>query len=513
MVEFLNHMGRLWYEPFGLLVVQNTVFLVLVFAALYWLRGASARVRYAVAMAGVVKLILPPFVATGTSSAPAYMELPGIASVPYHPLTLPGAADAHAAVAPTMAGVLFALWCIIALGVVVHTVTTTLLLHRSLRDAEEAHDDDSLEWTRRTGIRVCVSGRVPVPMTVGMFPATIFVPPEWHAWTSAGRLAVLRHEVAHIHRHDGLVRSLETVTRALYWFHPLVALLVQRIDVYREQACDERAAAPDPEGRLAYSQQLVEIAEHLLRRPGVRGSASALLRRRNELLGRVRYLTREGTTMKMNKARAAVIIVAMVVAITSLSWYHSTATPPKSKAKAGGYANVDLSMAKGGKVTVDGRKVTLEQVGDAIKKQIDDKDAVIHIKCDRKVPMSELFAVHQVLRKAGMLKVSYQGLDLESGEMPLVLPSQKLIEKTKQLAPEDVARLEVGCCGKCVFAGKKMKSAALVEHVQQSLQENQYLVISLTMDKDSTFGDYMDALKSLKLAKAQRIFINEPSTF
>lgn len=511
MVEFLNHMGRLWYEPFGLLVVQNTVFLGLVFAALYWLRGASARVRHAVAMAGVVKLMLPPFVATGMSSAPAYMELPGVASVPYHPIALPGGAVEETATAPTLAGVLFALWCVVAVGVVVHAVVTTLLLHRSLRDAGEACDDVSVEWAGRTGIRVCVSERVPVPMTVGVLPATIFVPPEWHAWTSPGRLAVLRHEMAHISRHDGVLRALETVARALYWFHPLVALLVQRVDVYREQACDERAAAPDPEGRLAYSQQLVEIAEHLLRRPGVRGSASALLRRRNELLGRVRYLTREGTAMKMNKARAAMLTAAMVVAITSLSWYHSTATPQKKSSRD--HAVVDLAMAAGGKVAVDGEKVKLKQVGDAIRKQVGDKDAVVHIQCAEDVPMSELFAVHHILRESGMLKVSYSGM--EGGEMPLVLPSQKLVEKTKKIkeaSPGDIAELKVYPGGKCVMGGKKMSQAKLVKWVEHSLQENQNLVISLTMAGDATYGDYLQTLKTLQTAQAKRIFINEPST-
>lgn len=506
MIGFLNEAGRLWYEPFGFAVVQNTLFLGVIFAALYWLRNASARVRYAVAVVGLVKLITPPFLPSRVTSSSEYIDLGNLVSLPYQPIALPGTSEA-ASPSLSLAGLLALLWCTVALGVLVHAVVATMRLHRSLGDAEEAWDDEStrLEW--RTGVRVRVSENVPVPMTVGVLPATIFVPPMWNRWTPSGRRAVLRHELAHIHRRDGIIRALETLVRALYWFHPLVPLLMQRIDVYREQACDERAAAPDPEGRLAYSQLLVEIAEHLLRRPGVRGSASALLRRRNELLGRVHYLTREETTMKLNKGRAAALAVAMVVALISLSWYHTTATPQQ---KEEDHATVELSMARGGKVAVGGEKTTLKQVGKEIKKQIGDENAVIHIKCDKDVRMGELFAVHAILREAGMYKVSYAGLS--GSETPMILPSEKLIEKAKSMPPEDVLELKVECCGKCVLAGMKVAPGTLSKHVMERLDKNESLVVSLTMSEDATFGDYLDTLRKLKLANAQKIFINEPST-
>lgn len=508
MIGFLNAAGRMWYEPFGLMVIQNTVFLGVVFAVLWWLRGASARVRYAVAMVGLVKLITPPFLPAAGSGSEGYIDLSAISAVPYRPMTLPGV-EAAPVESITLAGLLFAVWCVAVLGVIVYTVVSTVRLHRALRHADDAWDGDSARLTWETGVRVRVSDHVPVPMTVGVLPATIFVPPHWSGWSSRGRRAVIRHEMAHIRRRDGVVRALETVVRALYWFHPLVALLMQRIDVYREQACDERAAAPDPEGRLAYSQQLVEIAEHLFERPGVRGSASALLRRRNELLGRVHYLTREGSIMKLNKARAAVLAIGLAAAIVSLSWYHGTAQPPPPK-KAKKYATVELSVADGGVAAVNGEKVKVKQIGDEIRKQIGDQNAVIHIQCKSNVPMKDLFLVHAVLRDAGMYKVKYAGLG--GDEVPLVLPSKAMEEKSKQLAPEDVVELKVYGGGKCVLGDQKVKMSALPKHVMKRLQDNEYLVVSLTMAADATFGDYVETLKYLEQANAERILINEPAT-
>lgn len=504
MVGFLNEYGRAWFEGFGLMVVQNTVFLGVVFAALYRLRGASARVRYAVATTGLVKLVIPPFLPARVSNGISYIELPALPVLSDQPAARTAEA-ATGAPAVTLAGLLLAIWCAVAAGVLIHAVVTTWRLSRALEHAEDAVDDDSDRLARRNGVRVRVTDVVPVPMTVGMFPSTIFVPPQWNRWTSPGRRAVLRHEMAHIRHHDGLVRALETFIHALYWFHPLVFLLLQRLDTYREQACDEKAAAPDPEGRIAYSQQLVEIAEHLLER-SVRGSASALLRRRNQLIDRVHYLTREGSAMKLNKVRMVALVLGLAVAITSLSWYNGTAEAPKPSKD---HAATQVTLQSGGAVRVNGRSVKLEEVGDAIKNQIDDPDAVVTIVCDEDVPMRTLFLVHGILRETGMLKVRYAGT--HGAKMPLVLPSKKLIEKTRQIPADDIVELKVDKGGKCMLDGVKVEPSMIQEEISKRLTENEYLIVSLSMAEDATYGQYLQTLKALEKAKAKRIFIKEPS--
>ena len=70
--------------------------------------------------------------------------------------------------------------------------------------------------------------------------------------------------------------------------------------------------------------------------------------------------------MKPIEARAAALTAAMIVALTSLSGYHSHATQPQEPPE--GHAIVELSVAPGGKVAVAGKKVTLKQVGQEIRK-------------------------------------------------------------------------------------------------------------------------------------------------
>jgi beta-lactamase regulating signal transducer with metallopeptidase domain/biopolymer transport protein ExbD len=509
MIDLLNECGQIWIERFGLVVVQNTLFLGLVFAALYWLRNSSAWVRHVIALAGLAKLITPPFLPLSSSTAPAYFELPRLAAIPYQSISATTDVAASNSLSLTLAGLLFTIWCAVTIGVFAHALVTTIGLRITLRHADEASDDDLRAWSLSTGIAVRITDRVPVPMTIGVFPRTIFVPPHWTDWSTAGRCAVLRHEMAHIRRRDGIVRALETLARALYWFHPLVPLLTHRIGAYREQLCDETAAAPEPNGRLVYSRLLVEIAEHLMHRPRVRSSASTLMRRRNELLDRVRYLTqKEGTTMRMSKTRAAALTGALAIAIASLSWYHGTATPPPSSQKD--LTNVEVSLGSDGQVTIDGKKAKLEKLGAYLKQEIGDENAVVHIVCEDNVPMSTLFQMHAVLRATGMYKVSYRGLDGE--RMPLVLPSEKLIQKTKSIPPKDIVHLAVAPGGKCTLDGMKLKPSMIRKAVEKRLSENDKLIVSLEMAGDATFAQYAETLRALKAAQANRIFINEPGT-
>lgn len=60
MIDLLAARGGSWTEYFGPAVLQNTLFLGLIFLALYILRNTRASARYALCVIGMVKLLLPP---------------------------------------------------------------------------------------------------------------------------------------------------------------------------------------------------------------------------------------------------------------------------------------------------------------------------------------------------------------------------------------------------------------------------------------------------------------------
>ncbi|MEZ5354188.1 MAG: M56 family metallopeptidase [Bryobacteraceae bacterium] len=77
-------------------------------------------------------------------------------------------------------------------------------------------------------------GAVAAPIAWGVFRPEILLPPgDVHP-------AVLRHEQAHVDRHDGLWLLFAQVACAVYWFHPLVWMAASKSAEERERACDDR---------------------------------------------------------------------------------------------------------------------------------------------------------------------------------------------------------------------------------------------------------------------------------
>ncbi|WP_165248180.1 carboxypeptidase regulatory-like domain-containing protein [Paludisphaera soli] len=115
----------------------------------------------------------------------------------------------------------------------------------------------------RRGVRMARHPAVASPVVIGGLRPTILVPVDWDAWPPAQRRAGLRHELAHVRRGDDASKLAEELIRCPFWFHPLVAWLLGRIDRERELLCDEAAVAlgDDPKG-------LARLLLELSRRPG-----------------------------------------------------------------------------------------------------------------------------------------------------------------------------------------------------------------------------------------------------
>jgi beta-lactamase regulating signal transducer with metallopeptidase domain len=92
------------------------------------------------------------------------------------------------------------------------------------------------------------------PLTFGWWRGVVLLPESSLADDAALRVALL-HELVHLHRQDWLVLLLARASAALWWFHPLVHLLVRQLRAELEAACDDRVLrsgvpAPDYAGYL-----------------------------------------------------------------------------------------------------------------------------------------------------------------------------------------------------------------------------------------------------------------------
>ena len=109
--------------------------------------------------------------------------------------------------------------------------------------------------------RICVSSSRRAPLTFGVFRPTVLLPEDLPVGDAQFQL-VLAHELAHIRRKDCLRKLLLTVCLCLYWWNPLVWLMVWLANRDMELACDEavlRALGPDC--KKAYALTLLDMAQ------------------------------------------------------------------------------------------------------------------------------------------------------------------------------------------------------------------------------------------------------------
>jgi beta-lactamase regulating signal transducer with metallopeptidase domain len=96
------------------------------------------------------------------------------------------------------------------------------------------------ELRLRKPVALLRSEMTAVTMAWGIRRPCIILPVDSADWGSERIEAVLRHEFAHIKRNDNLKHLYTVVASALFWFNPLVWIVMRRLNYEREVACDDQ---------------------------------------------------------------------------------------------------------------------------------------------------------------------------------------------------------------------------------------------------------------------------------
>lgn len=146
--------------------------------------------------------------------------------------------------------------------------------------------------------------------------------------------ALLLHELAHIRRNDYLVNTIQGFVRLLYFFNPAVLWISQRIDIERENACDDIAVANCGSAKT-YAQGLANISVLELRLSSVlaaRGRAYRMLPRVTRLFNHGSGVTRSAEQLASGLC-ALGLIFAMNVSAGEFRLIpeepHNTTTEPQ----------------------------------------------------------------------------------------------------------------------------------------------------------------------------------------
>ncbi len=78
--------------------------------------------------------------------------------------------------------------------------------------------------------------------TFGWHRPVLLLPPDWNAWTTEQRRAVVAHELAHVSRGDFAAWLLARFSVTMQFWHPLVHALAGRLQLQQELAADAAAA-------------------------------------------------------------------------------------------------------------------------------------------------------------------------------------------------------------------------------------------------------------------------------
>lgn len=297
---------------------------VLLIALALGRRAAAERV--AVLRAGIFALLMLPFAAL-LFPALEIAILPA-AHVPAGPLAPSAGATGWTAHDTALLGYIG-----IAALLMLRLLTGVAVLHHWTRAAMPVADAG---WARalaeasagmRRPVRLRVSERVAAPISWGLSPAWILVPPQ-----NLGRReqaeAVIAHEMAHIRSLDWPMLIAARIAVALFWFNPLVWLMARALVRQTELAADAAALA-----RVApadYAQALLcAAAPH-----GRHALACGMTVERGALASRIQRVL-AGNAARPHRALSLALALDILIAAAPLSAVQFVrVAPPAGVARA-----------------------------------------------------------------------------------------------------------------------------------------------------------------------------------
>ncbi len=184
------------------------------------------------------------------------------------------AETAHPAIAlpSSWAHYLFGAWAVVAVWLLIGVARGLRHLHvlrKSCIPVDTTELDplvrDTVERNQSSrSATLCTSDLVRVPTAIGFTKPMIAVPSWVMNELSADELnQILLHELAHLRRWDDWTNLAQKLVKALFFFHPAVWWIEQRVSLEREMACDDAVIAETASPR-AYAECLTRLAEKAL---------------------------------------------------------------------------------------------------------------------------------------------------------------------------------------------------------------------------------------------------------
>jgi BlaR1 peptidase M56 len=171
----------------------------------------------------------------------------------------------------------------------------------------------------RARLRIRTSRETEVPIVVGFLQPAILIPSALLDQLNPAELhQIVLHESAHIRRLDHWTNALLELVQALFFFHPAIWCIANKLRLERELACDDAVvtATSDPVSYAGCLARLAELHSFTLS-PGAAGDARHLFRRVNRLLD---WRSAAGFSAARFAAASALLLAAALYARQLPQW-------------------------------------------------------------------------------------------------------------------------------------------------------------------------------------------------
>jgi bla regulator protein blaR1 len=325
-----------WIEAIGWMVVhsiwQITLIGGIVALGLAWSRKATARWRYHFLQVCMVLTVAWAAYTFGNQLKPsaAFSEVEVVLVDDVGQVLMPRPAVAE--VASTSPGLLtilktwlsdhltYLVW-IWAVGVLIFALRFAggwwyvhQLRHRGLAAAPQKWVKRLRHWATELGldrpVRLLESSFIKTPMVLGWWRPVILVPTGlWTGLEPVQIEALLVHELSHIRRHDYLWNIVQSLVEALFYYHPLVWWMSDKLRQERELCCDD-LVVQNQQHPAAYAKALLYLEQIKGTQPrlalAATGSGGQLLNRVQRILQSPNY--KKST---MEKVTLSILVAAM----------------------------------------------------------------------------------------------------------------------------------------------------------------------------------------------------------
>ncbi|KAA0990688.1 M56 family metallopeptidase [Dyadobacter aurulentus] len=383
---------------------QGTALLLIGLAAFYILRRKSALTRYAVG----ISLLLVQLVASLATFFHYFMKY----STPLARAVSAGANATEGLARVVRSGYEYPLTFKIQLWLTAHmhelvtcwAIGAAILLMRFFggwifteRLRAQARIVTDREWRARLGIIIAKmniaksvefkeTAKILTPMVIGTISPVILLPIGFLTGFSTSQVeAILAHELAHIKRNDYLINLFQSFVEVIFFFHPAIWWLSDKVRAEREHCCDDIALAVCGD-KMSLAHALVKVAEWQTA-PRV---AMAFASKKPLLLNRVQRVL--GISPKTSRSIGSLpVILLMVTLAVGVSVYAVAQKSEKTQEKKVAKQSVKKKTGKSALVVVPGDIVEMRDEEIAAE-----MDELIEIRLDEPV---EGFAINDSLEK------------------------------------------------------------------------------------------------------------------